>query len=137
MTLFLTKNLYFRTKHSFMTPFLVSSYFTTHPITVLLQILGGRMHGPSPTSHLCESVPQSPPKSPPMLLGQLSENLPSSLMAEWPIYKWSWNVTGLLYYACVHILFNVYSLQFIYSKSRKSLVQLCSIRISIGLVNTI
>ena len=30
-----------------------------------------------------------------------------------------------------------YSLQFIYSESRKSLVQLCSIRISIGLVNTI
>ena len=28
-------------------------------------------------------------------------------------------------------------LQFIYSESRKSLVQLCSIRISIGLVNTI
>jgi len=32
---------------------------------------------------------------------------------------------------------SVYSLQFIYSESRKSLVQLCSIRISIGLVNTI
>jgi len=29
-----------------------------------------------------------------------------------------------------------YSLQFIYSESQKSLVQLCSIRISIGLVNT-
>src|SRR6218665_1199746 len=51
-TLFVPKTLYFRTKHSFMTPFLVSSYFATHPITRLLKILGGRMHGPSPSSNL-------------------------------------------------------------------------------------
>src|SRR6218665_3660713 len=31
--LFLSQNLYFITKHSFLTPFLVSSYFSTHPIT--------------------------------------------------------------------------------------------------------
>src|SRR6218665_464312 len=32
------------------TPFVFSSYFHTHPLglTLLLQILGGRMHGPSP-----------------------------------------------------------------------------------------
>src|SRR6218665_3904024 len=47
MSLFLPKNLYFRTKHSFMTPFPVSSYFAKHPITLLLEILGGRMRGPS------------------------------------------------------------------------------------------
>jgi len=31
-----------------MTPFLLCSYFPTHPTTLLLKILGGRMHGPSP-----------------------------------------------------------------------------------------
>ena len=50
MALFFTKNLYFR-KHSFMTPFLLSSYFHTHPI--LLEILGdGCMGGPSHQSSL-------------------------------------------------------------------------------------
>src|SRR6218665_4203244 len=48
MALFFTKNLYFRKKNSFMTPFLHSLYFHTHPITLLLEILRGRMHGPSP-----------------------------------------------------------------------------------------
>src|SRR6218665_4136427 len=48
MAFFFTKNLYFRTKHSFVTPFSLSSYFHTHPITLLLEILGGRMHEPSP-----------------------------------------------------------------------------------------
>jgi len=42
----------FRTKNSFMTPFLLSSYFHTQLITLLHEILGGRMHGPSPTSDL-------------------------------------------------------------------------------------
>ena len=46
MTLFLTKNFDFR-KNSSLRPFLVSSYFTLHAITVLLNILGGQMHGPS------------------------------------------------------------------------------------------
>src|SRR6218665_1942131 len=36
-------------KNSLMTPFLFSFYFHTHPITLLLEILGGRMHRPSPT----------------------------------------------------------------------------------------
>src|SRR6218665_3332130 len=60
MTLFLPNILYFRTKHSFMTLFLVSSYFVTHP-TLILEILGGRMHGPSPTSNFLGAVPPVPP----------------------------------------------------------------------------
>ena len=32
--------------------FLLFSYFRAHPTTLLLKILGGRMHGPSPTSNL-------------------------------------------------------------------------------------
>ena len=45
---------------------LVTSYFPAHPITLLLQILGGRMHGPSP-SHLKFWGPSPrPSKSPPM-----------------------------------------------------------------------
>src|SRR6218665_3592492 len=39
------KNLYLRTNFFFVTPFLLSSYFHTLPITLLLQILGGRIHG--------------------------------------------------------------------------------------------
>jgi len=54
-------------KKSLMTPFLLSSYFRTHPpTTILLEILGGRMHGPSPTSKFGVTVPSVPPKSPPM-----------------------------------------------------------------------
>src|SRR6218665_697728 len=47
MTLFFTKNLYFR-KIPPLHLFLVSSYFATHPTTLLLEILGGRMHWPPP-----------------------------------------------------------------------------------------
>ena len=43
--------------------FFVSSYFTSHPITVLLEILGGRMHGPS--THLKFLGDRRP--SPPLL----------------------------------------------------------------------
>ena len=32
--------------------FLSTSYFPTHPVTLLLQILGAQMHGQSPTSNL-------------------------------------------------------------------------------------
>src|SRR6218665_1778117 len=45
--------------------FSVSSYFATHPITLLLEILGGRMHGPSPPQILGGRLPV-PPKSPPL-----------------------------------------------------------------------
>src|SRR6218665_3824426 len=64
--LFLTKSLNFRQKYSSLTLFLVSSYFSSHPITVLLKILGGRMHGPSATSNFEGTVPPVPPRPPPM-----------------------------------------------------------------------
>src|SRR6218665_1050913 len=62
----LTKNLDFRTKTSSLTPFLVSSYFSSHPITALLKILGGGYMGRPPTSNFGSTVPPVPPKSPPM-----------------------------------------------------------------------
>src|SRR6218665_1957922 len=60
----------FQRKTSFVTPFLFSSYFHTHPVTLLLQIFEGthgRMHGPSPNLKFLGDRPPSPPKSPPML----------------------------------------------------------------------
>ena len=67
MTLFLTKifkiltkNLDFRTKTSSLTPFLVSSYFSSHPITALLKILGGGYMGLPPPQILGRPSPQSP-----------------------------------------------------------------------------
>ena len=42
------KPLFISEKNSFMTLFLLCSYFRAHPTTLLLKILGGRMHGPSP-----------------------------------------------------------------------------------------
>src|SRR6218665_3006695 len=67
MTLFLTKILYFRTINSSMTPFLVSSYFATHPITLLLEIFGGpdAWDVPSPQILGGDRPPVSP-KSPPI-----------------------------------------------------------------------
>src|SRR6218665_1274558 len=65
MTFFLTKNLYFIKKILHLTFLLVTSYFSPHPLTLLLQILGGRMHGPSPTSIFLGGggpSPQSPLK---------------------------------------------------------------------------
>src|SRR6218665_3396689 len=38
--------------------FLLSSYFHTHPITLLLEILGGRIHGPCSTSNFEGPSPQ-------------------------------------------------------------------------------
>src|SRR6218665_3022059 len=63
MRLFLTENLDFRTENSSLRPFLVFSYFASHPITVglLLKILEGRMHGPS--HHPKFWVGPSPPDS--------------------------------------------------------------------------
>ena len=40
--------------------FLLFSYFPAHPTTLLLKILGGRMHGPSPTSNFGGTVPPVP-----------------------------------------------------------------------------
>src|SRR6218665_2885973 len=42
---FLTRTITISEKNSFMTPFLLCSYFRAHPTTLLLKILG---HGPSP-----------------------------------------------------------------------------------------
>src|SRR6218665_1795603 len=40
--------------------FLLCSIFRAHPTTLLLKILGGPMHGPSPTSNFGGTVPHSP-----------------------------------------------------------------------------
>src|SRR6218665_3242465 len=37
--------------------------------TLLLKILGGPMHGPSPTSNILGDRPPSPPRSPPLVRG--------------------------------------------------------------------
>ena len=42
------------------TPFLLCSYFRAQPRTLLLKILGGRMHGPSPPPQILGDRPQSP-----------------------------------------------------------------------------
>jgi len=52
------KKLYFRKNPSITPFFLVSSYFDTHPITLLLEILGDG-YGPSPPNILGETVPPS------------------------------------------------------------------------------
>src|SRR6218665_3777540 len=47
--------------------FLLCSYFHAHPTTLLLQILGGPMHGPSPhLKFFWGDRPPSPPRSPPL-----------------------------------------------------------------------
>src|SRR6218665_1884281 len=40
--------------------FIVSSCFVSHPITVVLKLLGGRMHGPNPTLDFWGTVPTLP-----------------------------------------------------------------------------
>ena len=40
--------------------FLLCSYFRAHPTTLLLKILGGRMHGPSPPQYLGDRPPSPP-----------------------------------------------------------------------------
>src|SRR6218665_299133 len=47
--------------------FLLDSYFHAHPTTLLLKILGGPMHGPSPHLKLWGDRPPSPPRSPPLV----------------------------------------------------------------------
>src|SRR6218665_2378063 len=70
-TLFLTKNLFSQQIPS-SHPFLVTWYFSraSHN-TILLQILGGRMHGPSPPQIWGGRPPA--PKSPPMAMGMFAE----------------------------------------------------------------
>ena len=64
MILSLIKRIYFRAKNPPLPLFKVSSYFDTHAITLLLEIFGGRIHGPS---------------SPPQILGRLSPRSTISL----------------------------------------------------------
>ena len=59
--------------------FLVSSWFVSHLITVLLKILGGDECMGRPTSNLGGPSP-SPPKSPPMVLWISNDCLTSSLL---------------------------------------------------------
>ena len=64
--IFLTKNFYFTKKCLHLTSFF---YHFLHPITLLFQILGGQMHGPSPPQILGRSSP-SPPKSHAWIVGR-------------------------------------------------------------------
>src|SRR6218665_4000326 len=57
---FFTRTTSISEKNSFMTLLLLCPYFRTHSTTLLLKILGRRMHGPSPTSNFFGgTVPQS------------------------------------------------------------------------------
>src|SRR6218665_1257041 len=47
-------------------PLFVLSRASDKATTLLLSILGGRMHGPSPTSNFGEPVPPVPARSPPL-----------------------------------------------------------------------
>src|SRR6218665_1414431 len=64
MILFLTNNLYSISEQIIPPWYLFYSvrrpYFATLSITLLLEILGGRMHGPSPNSNFRGTSPQFP-----------------------------------------------------------------------------
>jgi len=77
---FLYVKLCFRTKNSFMRLFLLSSYFHTHQITLLLEILGDGCMGRPPTSNL-GAVPQSSLSLRPCLYVHSKCNSRSSLLA--------------------------------------------------------
>src|SRR6218665_1930191 len=57
-------------KHNFS----LCSCFHAHPTTLLLKILGGPMHGRSPTSNFGGTVPPVPPRSPPLLALHVRSN---------------------------------------------------------------
>jgi len=68
MTLFLTKNLYFTTKNSFISPFLVTSYFSRASLNTTSPNIGGTNAWAVPHLKFWRgpvSLPQ-PPRSPPM-----------------------------------------------------------------------
>ena len=56
----------FRKKIPWWHPFFTQFVFHTHPITLLLEVLGERMHGPSPSPQIFwgDRPPSPPPKSP-------------------------------------------------------------------------
>src|SRR6218665_2101485 len=67
MTLFLTKNYYFRTKHSCMDETLFSQFVLCHASNnTTFRNIGGRVHGPSSPQNVWGIVPLVPPKSPPV-----------------------------------------------------------------------
>ena len=81
MTLFLTKNLYFTTKNSFISPFLVTSYFSRAFLNITFPNIGSTQmkngtanlkYTPDtdawaiPTSNVWGTVPSVPLKAPPM-----------------------------------------------------------------------
>src|SRR6218665_321510 len=65
---FITRTTTISEKKSFMTHFLLCSYLRAHPTNLLLKILGGQMHGSSPTSNFLGAVPTIFPRSPPLFL---------------------------------------------------------------------
>src|SRR6218665_2866967 len=67
-TLFVTRKATISENNFLITPFLLCSYFRAHPTTLLLKILGGRMHGPSPPQIFGGTVLPVPPRSSPMYL---------------------------------------------------------------------
>src|SRR6218665_1364324 len=85
---FLTRTTTISEKNSFMTLFLLCSYFRTHPTTLLLKILGGRMHGPPPPQILGGPSP-SPSRSPPLIPS--SETLSNTIFSKsiWIFYTLS------------------------------------------------
>jgi len=52
MAIFFTKNLYFRTRNSFMTLFFTQFVLSHASDNTTSRNFGGRMHGPSPTSNV-------------------------------------------------------------------------------------
>src|SRR6218665_1091170 len=54
--------------HSFLLFYTKRILYFSVAITLLLQILGERMHGPSPHLKFWANRPPSPPRSPPMML---------------------------------------------------------------------
>src|SRR6218665_1923952 len=58
---FIDQNLDFTTKNSSLIPFLVSSWFASHPITALLKILGDECMGRPLNFTFWEYRPPSPP----------------------------------------------------------------------------
>src|SRR6218665_3824457 len=67
---FFTRTTTISEKNSLTTPFfLLCSYFRAHPTTLLLKILWGRMHGPSPHLKFEGDRSPSPTRSPPLDIG--------------------------------------------------------------------
>src|SRR6218665_3384560 len=64
--------------NSLLTPFLLFSRFHAHPTNTTSQNIGGRMHGPSPTSNFGGTVLPVLPRSPPMIVAYWCSKLTTS-----------------------------------------------------------